>query len=80
MSRMRQRSGGSEREGVANRTFYGCSNYPTCKFSVSRKPLPQPCPQCSKLLVASGHSNARCTECEYSGPIPEAAEAVEVAV
>ena len=66
--------------GRRNRTFYGCSNYPTCKFSVSRKPLPQPCPQCSKLLVASGRSNARCTECEYSGPIPEAAEAVEVAV
>ena len=67
--------------GKRNRKFYGCSNYPKCTFAVSQRPLPQPCPQCSKLLVASGRTNARCTSCEYSGPVPESeAEVMEVAV
>jgi DNA topoisomerase-1 len=65
-------------KGRAGRKFYGCSNYPTCSFAVSQKPLPQPCPQCSKLLVASGRENAKCTSCDYKGPVPEA-EMAEVA-
>ena len=63
------------RGGKSNRTFYGCSNYPKCDFTVSRKPLPQPCPECSKLLIASGRNRAQCTSCDYRGPVPEAEEA-----
>ena len=65
--------------GKGRKRFYGCSNYPKCTFAISQRPLPQPCPQCSKLLVASGRDNARCTSCDYRGPVPEE-ELVEVAV
>ena len=65
--------------GKGGRTFYGCSNYPTCNFAVNRKPLPQPCPECSKMLLASGRERAKCTECDYHGPIPEE-EPLEMAV
>jgi DNA topoisomerase-1 len=51
--------------------FYGCSNYPTCTYATNQKPLVQPCPECSQMLVASGKGNARCTTCKYKGPIPE---------
>ena len=63
--------------------FYGCSNYPTCDFSVRQRPIAQPCPECSELLVSSGRDRARCTACDYNGAIPEPepeAERVEVAV
>jgi DNA topoisomerase-1 len=53
------------------RTFYGCSNYPKCKFIVNARPLPQPCPQCGGLLTAAGRGMARCTKCEYRGKIKE---------
>ena len=51
--------------------FYGCSNYPTCDFSVRQRPLPEPCPECGELLVASGRNGARCTACGHQGEIPE---------
>ena len=78
-----------ERKGRGKRgkRFYGCSSYPNCTFAVNQRPLPQPCPQCAGLLVASGRANARCTLCEFKGPVPEAeaeaeaeAEVVELAV
>ncbi|MBM3948218.1 MAG: type I DNA topoisomerase [SAR202 cluster bacterium] len=64
------------RQRGKGKTFYGCANYPNCKFAVNTKPLPMPCPECGKLLVASGKENARCTACQYKGPIPEAEPAV----
>ncbi|MCH8206971.1 MAG: type I DNA topoisomerase [Chloroflexi bacterium] len=66
-------------KGKGRRTFYGCSNYPTCNFAVNRRPLPQPCPECSKLLLTSGRDRAQCTSCDYHGPVPEE-EPVEIAV
>ena len=57
--------------GKGGKTFYGCSNYPTCAFAVNQRPLPQPCSECSKLLLASGRTNCRCTSCGYKGPVPE---------
>ncbi|MCI0439513.1 MAG: type I DNA topoisomerase [Chloroflexi bacterium] len=65
--------------GKGGRKFYGCSSYPTCTFAVNQRPLPQPCPECGKMLVASGRANARCTACGYKGPVPEE-EQLEVAV
>ena len=59
-----------ERRGKG-RTFYGCTTYPECKFTVRQRPLPEACPECGKLLVASGRESARCTSCSYSGPVPE---------
>ena len=66
-------------KGKGGRAFYGCSNYPECTFAVNQRPLPQPCPECASLLLASGRTNARCTSCDYRGPAPES-EPAEVAV
>ena len=65
--------------GKGGRTFYGCSNYPTCNLAVNQRPLPEPCPECGKLLVASGRTNTRCTSCDFKGPAPEREE-LETAV
>jgi DNA topoisomerase-1 len=34
------------RRSKRGRAFYSCSNYPTCKFVVWQRPVPQPCPNC----------------------------------
>ena len=59
------------RRGKAGKIFYGCSGYPDCEFGMNQKPLPQPCPDCGSLLIASGRLNAQCTECDFKGPVPE---------
>ena len=53
------------------RRFFGCSNYPACEFTSNQRPVPEPCPECGKMLVASGRTNARCGSCSYYGPRPE---------
>jgi len=58
-------------KGKRNRIFYGCSSYPDCDFVVTGRPLPTPCPLCSEMLVAYGRTNARCTSCEFKGPIED---------
>jgi DNA topoisomerase-1 len=60
------------------RKFYGCSNYPNCDFAVNGKPIEEPCPQCSGLLLQQGRENSRCTQCEYKGPRPEPANVAEL--
>ena len=59
------------RKGKRRGTFYGCSNYPTCNFSVNQRPLPDPCPECGKLLVQRGRSGTKCTSCSYQGTLEE---------
>ena len=58
-------------KGRGPKKFYGCTNYPECTFTTNQRPLPQPCPDCRKLLVASGRENARCGSCGFKGPVPE---------
>ena len=53
------------------RIFYGCSNYPDCKFVTFYQPLPQPCPKCGGLLTAYGKDRAKCTKCEYRGKLQQ---------
>jgi DNA topoisomerase-1 len=52
-----------ERRTKTKRTFYGCANYPNCKFSVWQRPLPQPCPRCGGLLTEAGKNKAKCVQC-----------------
>jgi DNA topoisomerase-1 len=52
------------------RLFYGCSNYPECRFATNFKPLPQPCPNCGGLLTLYMGRFAKCTKCEYRGKPP----------
>ncbi len=47
------------------KVFYGCSNYPKCKFAVSRKPIAQPCPNCGNLLVQYRGDWAKCVDCQH---------------
>ena len=68
-----------KQRGKGGKTFYGCSGYPDCKFAVNQRPLVPPCPECGKMLLVSGRTNARCTSCEYRGPAPES-EPAELAV
>lgn len=60
-----------QRVSKKKRTFYGCANYPRCKFTSSRRPLPQPCPQCGGLLVASGKDSANCLKCSFKGKLAD---------
>jgi DNA topoisomerase-1 len=55
-----------ERKNRQKRKFYGCSNYPHCDFVTNFKPLPQPCPNCGKLLVQASKNTVKCTSCKYS--------------
>ena len=67
------------RKGRRASVFYGCANYPECDFSVSQRPLPEPCPECNGLLTLQGRDGVKCTRCAYQvgGKEPEtvAAEA-----
>ncbi len=53
------------------RIFYGCSNYPDCRFAINTKPLPQPCPKCGGLLTVYRGKQTKCTKCEYMGKLAE---------
>jgi DNA topoisomerase-1 len=52
------------------RTFYGCVNYPRCRFVTWSRPLPGPCPNCGDLLVAAARDLARCLSCSWRGTPP----------
>ena len=47
------------------KVFYACSNFPECKFAINRKPIAQPCPNCSNLLVQYRGDWAKCVACQY---------------
>ncbi len=61
------------------RTFYGCEKYPACDFTSNTRPLKQPCPDCAGLVVMAGKSEAKCTKCEWKGPVDESADEPELA-
>jgi len=46
------------------RVFYGCSKFPKCQFTVNRKPIAQPCPDCGNLLVQYRGDWAKCVACQ----------------
>jgi DNA topoisomerase-1 len=46
------------------RVFYGCSKFPKCQFTVNRKPIAQPCPDCGSLLIQYGGDWAKCVACQ----------------
>lgn len=45
------------------RTFYGCSKYPTCDFTVWERPHPAACPSCGGLLLGAGDT-LTCNDCK----------------
>jgi DNA topoisomerase-1 len=60
-----------ERTTKKRRIFYGCSGYPQCKFAVNRKPVPQPCPQCGKMMIVYREGWVKCTACQYKNKLDE---------
>jgi DNA topoisomerase-1 len=58
-------------KGKRRSTFYGCNRYPECDYTTNTRPLPEPCPDCGSMLVQSGRSRAKCTACDFQGPVPE---------
>jgi len=60
-----------ERINRRKRIFYGCSNFPHCQFATSRKPVPQPCPHCGKLLILYSKERVKCITCGYESELSE---------
>lgn len=46
-----------ERKTKTRRIFYGCANYPTCKFTSWDKPTEEKCPKCGKVLFEKFEKN-----------------------
>ncbi len=51
--------------GRGGRPFWGCSRYPNCEFIMNRKPVPNPCPECGKLMVQMNRNTVACTSCSW---------------
>jgi DNA topoisomerase I len=46
----------AERKSRFGKSFFGCVNYPNCKFAAWDRPIPGPCPQCGKPYLLSKYS------------------------
>ena len=51
--------------GRGGRPFWGCARYPACEFIMNRKPVPNPCPECGKLMVQQNRTTVACTSCSW---------------
>jgi DNA topoisomerase-1 len=58
-----------ERRSKRGRTFFGCSSYPKCDFTVWSRPLSQRCPSCQGLLTAERDGKAKCSACDWRGEV-----------
>jgi DNA topoisomerase I len=67
-----------EKKARKGNTFYGCGNYPKCKFTSAHKPIPEKCPSCGnaflveKFLKSGPVIACPNKECEYERPNPDA--------
>lgn len=51
------------RRSKKGRTFYGCSQYPQCQFSVWDRPSPEKCPICDGLTVIKKYGKKETLKC-----------------
>lgn len=63
-----------QRRSKKGRLFYGCSNFPKCKFVSWSKPINKRCPECNNILVhkkAKKSEKNKCInkECKYEEEI-----------
>jgi DNA topoisomerase-1 len=55
-------------------TFYGCSNYPKCKFTSAQRPIAETCPKCGHEYLVQKYTPEgfaiACPKsgCDYSRP------------
>ena len=45
-----------ERRTRKGKTFYACTNYPTCKFALWTRPVAEPCPKCAAPFVTERYA------------------------
>ena len=71
-----------EKRARKGNTFYGCGNYPKCKFTSAHKPIAEKCPACGseylveKFLKAGPVIACPNKECEFERAIPAEAATV----
>jgi DNA topoisomerase-1 len=71
-----------EKRARKGNTFYGCGNYPKCKFTSAHKPIAEKCPACGneylveKFLKAGPVIACPNKECEFERPVPAEAATV----
>ena len=64
-----------EKRARKGNTFYGCSNYPKCKFTSAAKPIAEKCPSCGhEYLVERMRKDGTVIacpnkECDYERPV-----------
>jgi DNA topoisomerase I len=74
-----------EKRARKGNTFYGCGNYPNCKFTSAHKPIPEKCPSCGneylveKFLKAGPVIACPNKECDYERANPAAEAAATTA-
>jgi DNA topoisomerase-1 len=74
-----------EKRARKGNTFYGCGNYPNCKFTSAHKPIPEKCPTCSSEYLVEKNLKAgpviACPnkECDYERAAPPAEAAATTA-
>jgi len=58
-----------ERRSRRGRTFFGCGNYPKCDFVTWYRPIPEPCPSCSRpyLLEKTTKKDGTTHFCDKEG-------------
>jgi DNA topoisomerase-1 len=65
-----------EKRARKGNTFYGCGNYPNCKFTSAHKPIPEKCPSCGSEYLVEKNLKAgpviACPnkECDYEREAP----------
>ncbi len=70
-----------EKRARKGNTFYGCGNYPKCKFTSAHKPIAEKCPSCGSEYLVEKNLKAgpviACPnkECDYERPAPAEAAA-----
>jgi len=66
-----------EKRARKGNTFYGCSNYPKCKFTSAHKAIAEKCPSCGSEYLVEKNLKAgpviACPnkECDYERPAPQ---------
>ena len=65
-----------EKRARKGNTFYGCGNYPKCRFTSAHKPIAEKCPSCGSEYLVEKNLKAgqviACPnkECDYERPAP----------
>ena len=68
----------AQRRSRRGKTFYGCTHYPRCTFSLWQRPVPHACPQCAAAYMLEKQTKKQgvtwqCPTCKYQEAVSAAA-------